>query len=438
MEKVYNMEKHQYSRFNETIYSQKMDNGLLVQVLPKKDFHKAYAILTVDFGSIDRTFVPKGQTDMITIPDGIAHFLEHKMFEKEDHDAFDLFGKLGADSNAFTSFTQTSYLFSGSDHIHENLDVLLDFVQDPYFSAKTVEKEKGIIGQEISMYDDDPNWRLYFGILGNLYPQDPMHIDIAGTKESIAKISADDLYTTYNTFYQPNNMNLFIVGNVEPEATIQWVEANQQAKQFDEPTDVEVSFELNAPDGSDVIPFRTLEMDVSRPKVMVGIRGLKEIEPGREGLKYRIAVELLLDTLFDDTSDKYLELYDNGTIDDSFSYNFEMQRGFHFAYFSADTDDTERFSDEIVDILEHANDYLVQGQDRFENVKRSILGRMIGMMDSPEAISNRYAGKLFGNTNLLDEVEILESVTFDDVLSVIPEFIQPAGISVFHIIPRNN
>ena len=179
-------------------------------------------------------------------------------------------------------------------------------------------------------------------------------------------------------------------------------------------------------------------MDVSRPKVMVGIRGLKEIEPGREGLKYRIAVELLLDTLFDDTSDKYLELYDNGTIDDSFSYNFEMQRGFHFAYFSADTDDTERFSDEIVDILEHANDYLVQGQDRFENVKRSILGRMIGMMDSPEAIANRYAGKLFGNTNLLDEVEILESVTFDDVLSVIPEFIQPAGISVFHIIPRNN
>lgn len=182
------MEKHQYSRFNETIYHQKLDNGLLVQMLPKKDFHKTYAILTVNFGSIDRTFVPKGKTEMRTVPDGIAHFLEHKMFEKEDHDAFDLFGKLGADSNAFTSFTQTSYLFSGSDHIHENIDVLLDFVQDPYFSEKTVEKEKGIIGQEISMYDDDPNWRLYFGILGNLYPNDPMHIDIAGTKESIFTI----------------------------------------------------------------------------------------------------------------------------------------------------------------------------------------------------------------------------------------------------------
>lgn len=126
------------------------------------------------------------------------------MFEKEDHDAFDLFGQLGADSNAFTSFTQTSYLFSATEHVHESLDVLLDFVQSPYFfSAKTVEKEKGIIGQEIKMYDDDPNWRLYFGLLGNLYPEDPMHIDIAGSVDSIAKITPQDLYTTYNTFTNP-------------------------------------------------------------------------------------------------------------------------------------------------------------------------------------------------------------------------------------------
>ena len=432
------MEKHQYSRFNETIYHQKLDNGLLVQMLPKKDFHKTYAILTVNFGSIDRTFVPKGETEMQTVPDGIAHFLEHKMFEKEDHDAFDLFGKLGADSNAFTSFTQTSYLFSGSDHIHENLDVLLDFVQDPYFSEKTVEKEKGIIGQEISMYDDDPNWRLYFGVLGNLYPNDPMHIDIAGTKESIAQIKAEDLYQTYHTFYQPNNMNLFIVGNIDPAETMQWIADNQTHKQFDEPSDIETEFELNTLDGSDVIPFRTLEMDVSRPKVMVGIRGLKEINPGQDALKYRFTVELLLDTLFDDTSDKYLELYDNGIIDDSFSYNFEMQRGFHFAYFNADTDNTEQFSDEIVKVLENANAQMLKGRSQFESEKRAILGRLIGMMDSPEAIANRYAGKLYGNTNLLDEVEVLESITFEDVLAVIPEFIQPAGISVFHIIPRNN
>ena len=337
------MNEHHYAKYDETIYDQKLDNGLLVQVLPKRNFHKTYAILTVDFGSIDRTFIPVNGQELITVPDGVAHFLEHKMFEKIDHDAFDLFGELGADSNAFTSFTQTSYLFSTTQHVHESLDVLLDFVEQPYFSSQTVQKEKGIIGQEIKMYDDDPNWRLYFGMLGNLYPHDPMHIDIAGTVESIDQITADTLYSTYDSFYQPANMNLFIVGNVDPAETMEWIADNQKQKHFDQVTIPEVQFELNDETGQDVIPFRTLEMDVTRPKVMVGVRGLEPISAGQAGLKYRLGVELLLDILFDDTVDNYLRLYNNGIIDDSFSYNFEMQRGFHFAYFSSDTDHIERF-----------------------------------------------------------------------------------------------
>lgn len=360
------------------------------------------------------------------------------MFEKEDHDAFDLFGQLGADSNAFTSFTQTSYLFSATDHIHENLNVLLNFVQDPYFSTQTVQKEKGIIGQEIKMYDDDPNWRLYFGLLGNLYPQDPMHIDIAGSVESIAKITTDDLYTTYNTFYQPSNMNLFIVGNIDAHDTLQWIEQNQAPKEFAPATDPRSELILNDETGKDVIPFRTLEMDVSRPKVMVGIRGLDSIETGRLGLKYRLAVELLLDILFDDTSDNYLRLYNNETIDDSFSYNFEMQRGFHFAYFSSDTNQPERFSDEIIAILEGAKQQIEAATSQFENIKRAVLGRMISLLDSPEAIANHYSGKLFGGANLLDEITTLATIKIDDLYQIEKDFIQSQGISVYQVVPKRN
>ncbi|WP_137597538.1 EF-P 5-aminopentanol modification-associated protein YfmH [Paucilactobacillus kaifaensis] len=432
------MNEQYYQKLNETIYSSQLENGLLVQVLPKTGFHKTYAILTVDFGSIDRSFIPAGKEDIYTVPNGVAHFLEHKMFEKEDHDAFDLFGQLGADSNAFTSFTQTSYLFSATDHIHENLDVLLNFVQDPYFSAQTVQKEKGIIGQEIKMYDDDPNWRLYFGLLGNLYPQDPMHIDIAGSVESIEKITAEDLYTTYRTFYQPSNMNLFVVGNVDAQDTLKWIEQNQAAKKFEPATDPKSELVLNDETGKDVIPFRTLEMDVSRPKVMVGVRGLDPVETGRTGLKYRLAVELLLDILFDDTSDNYLRLYNNETIDDSFSYNFEMQRGFHFAYFSSDTNQPERFSDEIIAILEGAKQQIEAATSQFDNIKRAMLGRMISLLDSPEAIANHYSGKLFGGANLLDEITTLATIKIDDLYQIEKDFIQSQGISVYQVVPKRN
>lgn len=432
------MNEHHYQQLNETIYSQQLENGLWVQVLPKMGFHKTYAILTVDFGSIDRAFIPIGKDEPIIVPDGVAHFLEHKMFEKEDHDAFDLFGQLGADSNAFTSFTQTSYLFSATEHVHESLDVLLDFVQSPYFSAKTVEKEKGIIGQEIKMYDDDPNWRLYFGLLGNLYPEDPMHIDIAGSVDSIAKITPQDLYTTYNTFYQPSNMNLFIVGNVDAQQTLDWIDKNQAVKSFDQSTEPQVEFELNDETGGDVIPFRTLEMDVNRPKVMVGVRGINAVQSGKAGLQYRLAVELLLDILFDDTSDNYLRLYNNETIDDSFSYNFEMQRSFHFAYFSSDTDQPERFSDEIIAILEGVTQQIDAAASQFENIKRAMLGRMISLLDSPEAIANHYSGKLFGGTNLLDEITSLVAVEIDDLYKIATDFIQSQGISVYQIVPKRN
>lgn len=432
------MEKQEFTELNETIYRDQLNNGLKLIVLPKKDFHKTYAILTVDFGSIDQTFIPNGQKEFVTIPDGTAHFLEHKMFEKQDYDAFELFGNFGADANAFTSFTQTSYLFSSSNHIHENLDILLDFVEQPYFSKQTVDKEKGIIGQEISMYDDDPNWKLYFGMLKNLYPHDPMHIDIAGSADSIKTITEETLYETYRTFYQPQNMSLFIVGDVNPDEVDEWVADNQAKKEFVTYQDPQLTFELNDDEGLDVIPFRTNEMDVNRPKVMIGLRGLFQPETGKERLKYRLSVELLLDLLFDDTSENYLRLYNAEVIDDSFSYNFEMQRGFNLAYISGDTNYPERFSDEIVAILENVHTQIEGATTQFENVKRATLGRMIGALDSPEAIANRYAGNLYDNVSLLDEINSLQAITIDDLYQIADQFVNSQGISVYQITPMRN
>lgn len=237
------MEKIVYEQLKETLYYEKLPNGLDVYVLPKQGFNKTFATFTTKYGSVDNTFVPLGKEEMIRVPDGIAHFLEHKLFEKEDHDAFQLFSKQGASANAFTSFTRTAYLFSGTSNVEQNLNTLLNFVQEPYFSEKTVEKEKGIIGQEIQMYQDNPDWRLYFGLIDSLFVKHPIKIDIAGTIESISKITKDLLYECYETFYHPSNMLLFVVGAIDPEKTMDLVRENQAKKDYKNQPEIVRSFE---------------------------------------------------------------------------------------------------------------------------------------------------------------------------------------------------
>lgn len=221
-----------YPDFDEKVYQEVLANGLTVNIVPKVGFHKTYASFTVNYGSVDSTFISLNDNKITNRPDGVAHFLEHKLFEKADYDAFELFGQLGADSNAFTSYTKTSYLFSTVENVRKCIETLLDFVQSPYFTNDSVEKEKGIIAQEIMMYDDDYNWRLYSGIVENLYPNSPLSKDIAGTVESIKNISTKDLYECYQAFYQPSNMDLFVVGAVDPDEVISWIKENQSKKRI--------------------------------------------------------------------------------------------------------------------------------------------------------------------------------------------------------------
>ncbi|BBM22975.1 zinc-dependent proteinase, M16 family [Lactiplantibacillus plantarum] len=316
------------------------------------------------------------------------------------------------------------------------MTTLLDFVQDPYFSTATVEKEKGIIGQEIEMYDDDPSWRLYFGMIGNLYPNHPLQYDIAGTTDSIAKITADDLYAAYRTFYHPENMTLFVVGNFDPDEVLALVKANQDAKDFTAFQPIERKIPETAADGHDIIPYRTIDMPVNRAKSIVGVKGLVPIESGAAALKYRAAVNVLLELLFGDTSADYLRLYDQGIIDDTFGYDFELQNGFNFVTFSGETDDPAQFDTAIIDVLENWRRSVVDQDDALALVKKEMIGRVVFMANSLEAVANRYDQRLFGTATIFDEPAVIDSLTLDDLTAVAEQLLQSQAISEYQIRPQ--
>ncbi|WP_326717036.1 EF-P 5-aminopentanol modification-associated protein YfmH [Vagococcus jeotgali] len=431
------MKKQHYPSINETLYTEVLPNGLEVMLLPKSDFHKTYGLFTTNYGSIDNEFVPIGEEDFIRVPDGIAHFLEHKLFEKETEDVFQRFGKQGASSNAFTSFTRTSYLFSSTDYVYKNIETLIDFVQDPYFTEESVNKEKGIIAQEIQMYQDDPNWRLYFGILNNMYPNHPLHIDIAGTVKSIEEITAEDLYTCYHTFYHPSNMNLFVVGKMDPEELMAFIRNNQAEKDFVKTEAIKRHFPIET--AKDIIKEDSIQLSINRPKAIVGLKGLDTVpEDGYERLKYQTSIQLLLQLLFGMTSTNYLTMYNSGLIDDSFSFEFSLDRSFHFADFSSDTNEPERFANQIINDLLKAGSSPELNQKNLALAKKKMIGKHLQSLDSLEYIANQFSSSKFGNTTLFDLSDVINSIELDYLKYVQETFIRPEALSRFFIYPDEN
>ncbi len=422
-----------FEQLQESLYYEKMANGLNVYVLPKKGFNKTYATFTTKYGSIDNTFVPLNKDEMIQVPDGIAHFLEHKLFEKEDGDVFQQFSKQGASANAFTSFTRTAYLFSSTSQVEKNLETLIDFVQEPYFSEKTVEKEKGIIGQEINMYDDNPDWRLYFGLIQNLFHHHPVRIDIAGTIDSIAKITKDSLYECYHTFYHPSNMLLFVVGAVDPEKILQQVRENQQKKDFTAQSEIRRDFP-SEPEGV----FREIEklkMNVQSSKCLVGLKAKSPNRTGTDLLKYELSMNILLDMLFSKSSMNHEDLYKEGLIDDTFSYDYTEESGFGFAMIGGDTENPDRLAEKIKEILFKAKN---EGVDftTFEATKKKKIGAFLRAINSPEYIANQFTRYAFNEMNLFDVVPTLESLSEEDMTTVLNEAVDEHLFSVCQVVPK--
>lgn len=422
-----------FEQLQESLYYEKMANGLDVYVLPKKGFNKTYATFTTKYGSIDNTFVPLNKDEMIQVPDGIAHFLEHKLFEKEDGDVFQQFSKQGASANAFTSFTRTAYLFSSTSHVERNLETLIDFVQEPYFSEKTVEKEKGIIGQEINMYDDNPDWRLYFGLIQNLFHHHPVRIDIAGTIDSITKITKDSLYECYHTFYHPSNMLLFIVGAVDPEKILQQVRENQEKKNFTPQSEIRREFP-NEPSGV-FKKIEKLNMNVKGSKCLVGLKAKSPNRTGSSLLKYELSMNIILDMLFSKSSTNYEELYQEGLIDDTFSYDYTEENGFGFAMIGGDTENPDRLAEKIKEMLVSAKNNGVDFSP-FEATKKKKIGSFLRAINSPEYIANQFTRYAFNEMNLFDVVPTLESLSKEEITNVLNEAVEEDLFSVCQVVPK--
>ena len=428
------MEKIEFKQLQEELYHEKLENGLEVYILPKKGFNKTFATFTTKYGSIDNHFVPLGSEEYIKVPDGIAHFLEHKLFEKEDGDVFQQFSKQGASANAFTSFTRTAYLFSSTSNVELNLDTLMDFVQEPYFSEKTVEKEKGIIGQEITMYDDNPDWRLYYGVIQNLYENHPVRIDIAGTVESISHINKDLLYECYGTFYHPSNMLLFVVGPVNVEQTMKQIKDNQNKKQFEPVTEIKRQFP-NEPVAA-AEKKQVLQMNVQTSKCLVGIKANQVDQSGSDMLRNELSLNIILDILFGKSSDHYQKLYSEGLIDDSFSYDYSQEKGFGFAMIGGDTPNPDKLAETLKSMLLTAKQGDNFTTESLERAKKKKIGGFLRAVNSPEYIANQFTRYAFNEMNLFDIVPTLESITLDEIKTAAAEFISEDRFTVCQVVPN--
>ncbi len=428
------MKEITFSQLDEVLYYEKQSNGLEVYILPKPGFNKTFATFTTKYGSVDNWFKPLGKSDVKKVPDGIAHFLEHKMFEKQDGDVFQQFSRQGASANAFTSFTRTAYLFSCTSNFEQNLMTLVDFVQDPYFSEKSVEKEKGIIGQEIQMYNDNPDWRLYFGTIENMYKNHPVKIDIAGTEESIDKITADLLYECYGTFYHPSNMLLFVVGPVDPEKTMGLIRDNQSGKDFKDAEEI-VRKSVEETAGIDR-KKQVLKMNVQTPKCLVGLKAASVGKEGKDFLKSEVTYNLLFDILFGKSSDKYEELYADGLIDNSFSYDYTEEADFGFAMIGGDTRDPDLLAQKITDYLLEAKSGVFITEDMISRTKKKKIGSFLQSLNSMEYIANNFTRYSFHNASLFDIVPVLEGITLEDVRKAAGDLFDEERITVCQVVPK--
>ena len=430
------MKELHFKQLDEKLFHEKLDNGLEVYILPKKGFSKTFVTFTTKYGSIDRTFVPHGEKAEVTVPDGIAHFLEHKMFEKEDGDVFQKFSVYGASANAFTSFTRTAYLFSATDNLYENTETLINFVQEPYFTKETVEKEKGIIGQEITMYDDQPDWRLYFGTIENMYKEHPVKIDIAGTIESIDQITAEHLYTCYETFYHPSNMLMFVVGAVNPEEMMNYIRENQQKKEFHEPTPIKRSFQEEPLEVAK--SENRLYMDVQKPKVYLGLKAKETSLQGEKMLKHELAIQLSLELIFGRSSDFYVQAYESGWIDESYVFDFTLEKGFGFAIIGSDTSMPNELVEAVKKELKKVEEKWPFGQADLDRVRKKKIGYFLRALNSVEFIANQFTRYAFNDMNLFEAVPVLEQMSVADLQESFTSIQGEKQQTVFSILPKKD
>ena len=380
-------------------------SGLKIYILEKPQYNSAYAVFGTKYGSIDTCFSVNGEKTQV--PEGIAHFLEHKLFESEDGDAFTKYAATGAYANAYTSFDRTCYLFSCSDRFYDNLKILLDFVQSPYFTAETVQKEQGIIGQEIRMYDDSPEWRVMFNMLLAMYKNHPVRIDIAGTVESIAEIDDKLLYKCYNTFYNPSNMFICIAGNVNSEKVLSQING---AIKTNEPIEIE-RIGCDEPDAVSQ-SYVEQKLAVAQPLFCFGYK--EGLDKPERTVKEKIRTAILLEIIAGDASPLYKKLINEGLINDEFSTEYFTGNGYSAVIFEGESSNPQRVAEEIKAEVERLK---VDGIDKklFSAVRCGMYGEAVQAFNSVESIATRLVDCTMSDSGLFDELKYLKTVTPEDV-----------------------
>lgn len=397
-----NLIKKQYNVFEHS-------SGLKILLYPMKGFSSNYALFGTKYGSVDTAFIDDSG-NLVELPEGIAHFLEHKLFESEDGDAFAKYAKTGAYSNAYTSFDRTCYLFSCSNKFYDNLEILLDFVRSPYFTSATVAKEQGIIGQEIRMYDDMPNWRVMFNMLEGMFHKHPVRIDIAGTVDSISRITDTLLYECYNRFYDLSNMFLILAGDFDSNEVVEFVDKHLKVP------------ERTAADPASVIPDEpstplknrvVCQLDVAKPLFSIGF---KEPHIGETpSAKRLVAMEILLKMIASTASPLYKKLLDERLINEEFSIEYFTGRGFALPMFEGESDAPDKVLDLI---LEQVEQYRENGLDEklFEAIRRDLYGRGLRRFDAAESVCSMLCDSYVLGYNLFEYFDILSKIKPIEIL----------------------
>lgn len=420
--------------YNERIgakaYYTKHKSGLSVYVMEMPGFTGTSAMFGTKYGSVNTTFKTKFDDDFITVPEGIAHFLEHKLFENEDCDVFKLFAKTGAHDNAYTSFDSTVYYFDCTDNFTDSLEILLDFVQKPYFTQETVDKEQGIIGQEIKMCEDNPYRRVYFNLLRAVYKNHPVRIEIAGTTDSIAEIDAKLLYRCYNTFYNLNNMVLAVAGNCSAEDVL--AVCDKMLKQSDD-----IGLECISPQEPEDVAqsLVTQQMSVGIPLFAIGFKAPPS--SGRQRLKDEYISAFLLSLIFGHTSRFYRENSVSGLINSSLESETLDGDGYFVNILTGESRDPERLKELVAEEIQNA---IKNGVDEreFEMLKRSRYGSIIKSFNSVSGCCSRLLETHIGGYGPFDSADVLQSLTLEDVNDGIKKFLNPNRMAVSIIYPEHS
>ena len=396
-------------KIKEKAYIEDLDNGLKVIIVPKKESTKKFVIWGTRFGSIDNKFILPETSEEVTVPDGVAHFLEHKMFEQPNGtNSLDTMMALGLDANAYTTNDHTAYLFecSEDENFYKGLDELMDYVQSPYYTNENVEKEKGIIGQEIMMYDDDPGFQLYLNTLKCLYSKCPIRIDIAGSIDSIAPINPDILYKCYNTFYNPSNMVLVVCGNFEPQNILE--EIKKRLKPSKNIGEIHRIYEEEPKEINE--KHMEKSMSVSMPIFMIGIKD-KIVNPS-ERVRRHMAIEVVLNLLIGKSSNLYKKLYEEQILLGEADSEYEFSNQYAHILISGQSNNPQLVQDMLITEIEKLknNGFVIED---FERMKRKIYGEFVTEFNDVASISRMFLADTVKQINSFDYVDEYDNITVE-------------------------